>query len=186
MQRLIVFNLVSLDGYFVDAHGSMNWAKMNRDKEFNEFVEGNASGKGALVFGRKTYELMIQYWPTPMAAQNDPVVAQHMNAARKFVVSKTLEKATWNNTTVLKGDAAEEIRKLKSQAGDGLCILGSGRLVAALAEEKLIDEFQAVVNPIALGRGRTMFEGVKEKVGLKLMNTRRFGNGSVYLCYEPA
>jgi dihydrofolate reductase len=187
MRKLVVFNHVSLDGYFVDANGSMNWAKMaERDKEWNDFVAENASGDGALVFGRKTYELMIQYWPTPMAAQHDPVVAERMNAMRKFVVSKALEKATWNNTTLLKGDVPAEIRKLKNEAGEGLCILGSGMLVARLAEEKLIDEFQVVVNPVALGKGRTMFEGAKEKIGLKLTKTRAFKNGCVYLCYEPA
>lgn len=186
MRKLIVFNHVSLDGYFVDANGRMDWAKMaERDQEWTEFVTENAKGDGALVFGRKTYELMIQYWPTPMAAQHDPAVAERMNAMKKFVVSRTLAKATWNNTTLLKGEAAEEIRKLKSEAGEGLCILGSGTLVARLAEEKLIDEFQVVVNPVVLGKGRTMFEGGKQ-IGLKLMKTRAFKNGCVYLCYEPA
>jgi len=187
MEKLIVFNHVSLDGYFVDAHGRMDWAKMvEHDKEWNDFVAENAKGDGALLFGRKTYELMIQYWPTPMAVKHDPVVAERMNAMRKFVVSKTLEKASWSNTTLLKGDAAEEVRRLKKESSQGLCILGSGMLVARLAGEKLIDEFQVVVNPVVLGKGRTMFEGVKEKIGLKLTKTRAFRNGCVFLCYEPA
>jgi len=187
MQKLIVFNHVSLDGYFVDAQGSMNWAKMvDHDREWNDFVAENAKGDGALLFGRKTYELMIQYWPTPMAVKHDPVVAERMNAMQKFVVTKTLEKAAWNNTTLLKGDAAEVVRKLKSESSRGLCILGSGMLVARLAEEKLIDEFQVVVNPVVLGKGRTMFEGVKEKLALQMKKARAFKNGCVFLCYEPA
>jgi dihydrofolate reductase len=187
MQKLIVFNHVSLDGYFVDAHGSMSWAKMvDHDKEWNDFVAENAKGDGALVFGRNTYELMIRYWPTPMAVKNDAAVADRMNAMRKFVVSKTMDKATWNNTTLLKGDAGEEIRKLKKRTGEGMCILGSGRLVARLAEDKLIDEFRVVVNPVVLGKGRTMFEGTKGNLGLKPTKMRKFNNGCVFLCYEPA
>jgi dihydrofolate reductase len=186
MQKLIVFNHVSLDGYFVDAEESMSWAKMAEpDKEWNDFVAENAKGDGALVFGRKTYELMMQYWPTPMAAQHQPVVAERMNAMPKFVVSKTLHQATWNNTTLLKGDAADNIRKLKKESSRGMCILGSGTLVADLAEEGLIDEFQVVLNPIVLGKGRTMFEGVRANIGLKVTKERKFSNGCVYLCYEP-
>ncbi len=85
----------------------------------------------------------------------------------------------------MKGDLAEEVRKLKDEPGDQLVIMGSGSIVAQLAQEKLIDEYQMVVNPIVLGDGRTMFEGLKEKLNLKQTNSRTFGNGNVLLCYEP-
>src|SRR5215475_14988027 len=99
MRKLIVFNHISLDGYFVDANGSMAWAKMdNNDAEYNAFVAGNASGDGTLLFGRVTYDLMIKYWPTPMAKQQNPVVAEGMNSAKKFVFSRTMREATWQNT----------------------------------------------------------------------------------------
>jgi dihydrofolate reductase len=187
MRKLIVFNHVSLDGYFVDANGSMNWAKMNHnDAEWKAFVAENASGEGPLLFGRVTYDLMASYWPTPMAAQNDRALAERMNKVPKVVFSKTLDTASWSNTTLIKGDLAAEVRKLKQEPGDAIAILGSGSIVAQLAQEGLIDEFQAVVNPIVLGKGRTMFDGVTKSLNLKLARTRVFGNGNVYMCYAPA
>lgn len=186
MQKLVVFNHVSLDGYFVDANGDMSWAKTDhQDPEWNSFVAENASGGGTLVFGRITYELMASFWPTPFAIENLPVVAERMNNLPKVVFSRTLDEASWNNTKLLKGDLAAEIRQLKAAPGEGLAILGSGSIVSQLAPEGLIDTYQIVVNPIALGKGRTMFEGLKEKLNLKLAKTRAFGNGNVLLCYEP-
>ena len=186
MGKLIVFNHVSLDGYFVDANGSMMWAKMdNNDPEYNAFVAGNASGNGMLLFGRVTYELMIKYWPTPMAKQHDPVVAEGMNNMPKFVFSRTMDHSSWNNTTMLKGDLASEVRKLKQARESGIAILGSGTIISQLAPTGLIDEYQVVVNPVILGKGRTMFDGLKEPLNLKLTNTRHFKSGKVYVCYQP-
>ena len=187
MRKLIVFNHVSLDGYFVDAHGSIMWAKAHhQDPEWDAFVAENAKGEGPLLFGRVTYELMIRYWPTPLAAQHDAVVADRMNKLPKIVFSKTLDKVTWNNTKLMKGDLISEVRKLKSEPGEGIAILGSGRIVAQLAKEGLIDEYHLVVNPVILGAGRTMFEGVKDPLNLKLTKSRAFRNGNVVLAYEPA
>jgi dihydrofolate reductase len=186
MRKLVVFNHVSLDGYFVDANGDMSWAKADhQDAEWNAFVAGNASGGGVLVFGRITYELMAGFWPTPFAIESMPAVAEGMNKMPKVVFSRTMDRASWNNTTLVKGDLAAEMRKLKQAPGEGMAILGSGSIVAQLAQEGLIDEYQIVVNPVVLGAGRTMFEGVKEKLSLKLTKTRAFGNGNVLLCYEP-
>ena len=187
MRRLIVFNNVTLDGYFVDPNGDMRWAHSgNDDAEWNAFVAGNASGGGELLFGRITYELMAGYWPTPLAMKNDPIVAEGMNRMPKVVFSRTLDRASWSNTKLLKGDIAAEIRKMKNKPGPGMAILGSGSIVAQLAPEGLIDEYQVVVNPVVLGKGRTMFDGIKERLNLKLTKTRAFGNGKVFLCYEPA
>ncbi len=184
MRRLIAFEQVSLDGFFVDANGDMSWAH-KQDAEWNEFAASNASGGGALLFGRVTYEMMASFWPTPAAMESMPVVAEGMNNLPKVVFSRTLEKASWKNTTLVKGDIAAEARKMKRESGPGMAILGSGSIVSQLAQAGLIDEFQIVVNPIVLGKGRTLFEGVKEKVALKLINTRAFGNGNVVLSYEP-
>ncbi len=186
MRKLIVFNHITLDGFFVDGDGSMAWAKSaNPDPEYNAFVAENASGGGTLLFGRVTYELMIKYWPTPMAKQHDPVVAENINKMAKIVFSKTLDHASWNNTTVMKGDLVAEVQKLKQETGNGIAILGSGTIVSQLAPAGLIDEYQVVVNPIILGKGRTMFEGVKEQLNLKLTKTRSFKSGKFYACYEP-
>ena len=185
MPKLIVFNSVSLDGYFTDAIGDMSWAH-TQDPEWDEFVSGNASGGGVLMFGRVTYDLMASFWPTPMAAKIAPVVAERMNSLPKVVFSRSLDKASWNNTKVVKGDIAAEVRKMKQEPGPGMVILGSGSIVSQLTEAGLIDEYQIVVHPIVLGQGRTLFEGIKNKVRLKRTSSRTFGNGNVVLCYQPA
>jgi dihydrofolate reductase len=185
VRRLIVFNQVSLDGYFTDIRGDISWARRDRpDEEWNAFVAGNAKAGELLVFGRVTYELMVRYWPTPAALANDPVVAERMNNLPKVVFSRTLEKATWNNTRLVKSGMLAEIRKMKEQPGEHMTILGSGSLVLQLVPERLIDEFQMVVNPVALGEGRTMFDGITEHLTLELAQTRAFANGNVLLCYQ--
>jgi dihydrofolate reductase len=183
MRRLAVFNSVSLDGYFVDGNGDMSWAHKN-DDEWNAFVAGNASGSGVLVFGRITYEMMASYWPTPMALQNFPTVAKGMNDMQKVVFSRTLDQVSWRNTKLLKGDLPTEIRKMKKEPGPDMVILGSGSIVSQLAQQNLIDEYQTALSPIVLGKGRTLFEGVKRKLDFKLTKSRNFRNGSVFLCYE--
>jgi len=184
MRKLIVFNHVTLDGYFTDMNGDMSWAH-KQDAEWKAFAAENASGGGTLVFGRITYELMAGFWPTPFAIENMPIVAEGMNSMPKVVFSRTLNEAAWNNTKLVKGDIAAEIRKMKQEPGEGMVILGSGSIVSQLAQEGLIDEYQIVVNNVVLGKGRTMFDGIKEKLALKLTKTRAFGNGNVLLCYEP-
>lgn len=187
MQRLSVFNQVTLDGYFTGENGDLSWAHQTPDDaEWNAFVAGNAGGEGTLVFGRVTYEMMVAYWPTPAAMENDRALAEAMNRHPKVVFSRTLDEVSWSHTRLVKGDLAGEIRRLKEAPGPGLTILGSGSLVAQLAPEGLIDEYQLVVRPVVLGRGRTMFEGIGKKLDLKLARTRTFGNGNALLVYEPA
>ncbi len=186
MRKLIVFNHVSLDGFFTDANGDMSWAHTGADDpEWQQFVAENSSGNGPLVFGRKTYDLMAGFWPTPMATQQMPELAERMNNLPKIVFSRTMDEATWSNTTLVKGDLADEVRRLKEETGEGMTIMGSGTIVSQLAEAGLVDEFHVVVNPIVVGAGRTLFETVGEKLRLKLATSRTFGNGNVLLSYEP-
>jgi dihydrofolate reductase len=183
MGKLSVFNLVTLDGYFTGQEGDISWHRV--DAEFQKYAEENSNSGNTLLFGRVTYELMAGYWPTPEAMKNDPIVAQGMNRSAKIVFSRTLNKADWVNTRLVKDDMLEEVRKLKQQSGKDLTILGSGSIVAQLAQVRLIDEYQVLLNPIVLGKGRTMFEGVKDQFILKLTKTRTFGNGNILLYYEP-
>lgn len=185
MRKLLVFNSVTADGYFTDKNGDMSWAHRPSDPEWDEFVAGNAESGGELLFGRVTYEMMASFWPTPVAAKQFPEVAEGMNNSPKVVFSRTLDHPTWQNTRLIKGNLAEEVRKLKEESGDHLVIMGSGSIISQLALENLIDEYQMVVNPIVLGAGRTMFDGINEKLKLKLTNSRTFNNGNVLLCYEP-
>jgi dihydrofolate reductase len=184
MRKLIVFNSISLDGYFTDENGDMSWAH-NSDTEFNTFVEDNSKGGGELIFGRITYELMAGYWPSPDAIKNDPVVAENINNLPKVVFSKTMNNVSWNNTRLVKDNMLAEIRKMKKESGKDMVIMGSGNIVSQLSREHLIDEYQIVIIPVVLGGGRTLFEGVKDNLKLKLINSRAFTNGNVFLCYKP-
>ena len=183
MRKLSVFNNVSLDGYFSDASGDMSWAH-KQDPEWMDFVAGNASGGGMLVFGRVTFDMMRSYWPTAAAKKNNAAVAEGMNNMPKAVFSRMLTTADWKNTRLLKGDLVSEARALKRESGPDMVILGSGSIVAQLTAAGLIDEYQIVVNPIVLGAGRTMFEGVPQPVGLRLAKTRSFTNGNVVSWYN--
>lgn len=185
MRKVQVFDNVSLDGFFVDAQGEMSWAHKH-DEEWNAFSSENASGEAELLFGRVTYELMAAFWPTPQAAAMLPAVAAGMNAMRKIVFSRTLDRAAWQNTTLIRGDLVQEVTRLKQQPGPDLVILGSGSLVSQLTRARLIDGYQIVLNPIVLGRGRTLFETVDGRVPFVLRKTRAFQNGSVVLWYEPS
>lgn len=185
MRRLSVYNSVSLDGYFKDSQSDMSWAHQH-DPEWNEFVASNARGGAVLLFGRVTYELMASYWPTPVATQNSRDVAEHMNNLSKIVFSRTLGQATWKNSKLVKTDAISAVREMKNQDGDDMVILGSGSIVAQLSQARLIDQYQIALNPTILGSGKSLFEGVKDRLKLKLTQSRAFRNGNVYLCYEPA
>ncbi len=183
MRKLIVFNNISLDGYFTDANSDMSWAHENADEEWNKFTSENASGGGVLLFGRKTYDLMVSFWPTKQAYDMMPQVAEGMNNLPKVVFSRTMDKAEWNNTKLVKGNIVEEVSGMKSEPGDDMVIMGSGTIVSQLTQERLIDEYQIIVHPLVLGSGRTLFQGVKQQVPLKRVNSRTFGNGNVLLTY---
>jgi len=183
MRKLIVFNLITLDGYFSGENGDISWHRV--DAEFQELANAAANSGNTLLFGRKTYELMASYWPTPAGLQDDPVVAAGMNASEKLVFSRTLVRADWHNARLLKGDLRDEVKKLKAGSGPDLAVLGSGSIVAQLAAAELIDEYQLLLNPVALGKGRTLFEGIGRPLAFRLTGTRTFGNGNLLLCYEP-
>jgi dihydrofolate reductase len=184
MRRLMVFNQLSLDGFIADEMGDMSWAH-KQDPEWIAFTSENASGEAELVFGRVTYDLMAGWWPTPQALEIMPVVARRMNELPKVVFSRTLKEARWQNTRLVKGDPAAEMRRMKAEAGPDMVIMGSGSIVSQLTDARLIDEYQVVVNGVVLGRGRSMFD-VRDKTRLTLKKTRVFGNGNVVLWYEPA
>ena len=158
MRKLIAFEQVSVDGFFTTPSGDMAWShRPDDDLEFRDFIAGNATSGGELMFGRVTYEHMAAFWPTAMAAKQFPIVAKQMNALPKYVASRTLATADWNKTRVLAGDLVDAVRALKASPGPGIAILGSGSLVAQLSAAGLIDEYQLVVIPVALGAGRTLF-----------------------------
>jgi dihydrofolate reductase len=185
MKRLIAFEQISVDGYFADTNGDMSWAHKH-DAEWNEFVANNASGGGVLVFGRITFDMMASFWPTELGMKTAPTVAKQMTALPKVVFSRTLKRVEWANTEIVRSDLPGAIRELKRTADRDLVVMGSGTIVQQLTDERLVDEYQLVVNPIALGSGRGLFAGIRERVALRRTKSRTFANGNVLLCYEPA
>jgi len=182
-RKLFFFNLATLDGFFADSAGGIDWHVA--DKEFGEFANEQTAAKQVLLFGRVTYQLMASYWPTAAAIKSDPVVARYMNEMPKLVFSRTLKQADWSNTRFVKRDAALEVAALKRQPGNDLIIFASANLAATLTQHGLIDEYRVMVNPLVLGRGRPLFEEVRSRLSLKLLNARVFLSGNVLLTYQP-
>jgi dihydrofolate reductase len=183
MRKIILFNLVTLDGFFAGPNGEIDWHAV--DEEFNTFAIEQLNTTGGLIFGRVTYQMMASYWPTPPALQDDPIVADKMNTLPKIVVSRTLETAEWNKTRLVKTKLAEELLKLKQQPGGDLFVFGSANLAATLIQHDLIDEYRLIVNPVILGSGIPLFKGIRQPLHLKWVQTKPFRNGNVLLVYQP-
>ena len=186
MGRIVVTEFVSLDGV-VEApgggedfkHGGWSF-EISRGDEGDKFKLDETLASEALLLGRVTYEGFAAAWPT-----RDGEFADKFNTMPKYVVSSTLEDPEWNNTTVLKGDVAEEVAKLKQdQAGD-IVVHGSPRLVQALIEHDLVDEFRLMVFPVVLGSGKRLFDETSDKKPLRLVDSKVVGDGVVILVYAP-
>ncbi len=182
MRKIIVSNVITLDGYFEGPNREIDW--FVTDNEFFNYAVDLLHAVDTILYGRITYEQMASFWPTPQGSIL-PDIAAKMNSLHKIVFSKTLANAAWNNSTVVNGDLADEIIKLKQQGGGDVVIFGSGQIVAALTQFGLIDEHRMILCPVILGRGNTMFKGVENKVSLTLTHTKTFGNGTMVLYYVP-
>jgi len=183
MRKLSVYNFITLNGYYKGPKEDVSWHQHGAEE--NEYAaEGLGSGS-TLLFGRVTYEMMASFWPTPDAFKMDPVVAEGMNNADKIVFSRTLKKASWNNTRIVKNNIEEEIKKMKAMPGKDMTILGSGSILTQFADKGLIDEYQFMVDPVALADGTPIFKSISHKLELKLTDTRTFKSGVVLLCYQP-
>ena len=184
MRKVIVFLMVTLDGFFSGPNGEIDWHVV--DEEFNDFANEQLASVDTLLFGRVTYQGMASYWPTPIALANDPIIAHKMNTFPKIVFSRTLEQPAWENTRLVKDHLAEEISHLKRQPGKDLIIFGSSALSASMLNLGLIDELRIMVNPVVLGNGQPLFKGIQEKLHLIRFDTRTFRSGNVLLFYRPA
>jgi dihydrofolate reductase len=183
MRKVTAFNFVTLNGYFEGPKGDTSWH--SHGAEENEYAVEMLKYGNTLLFGRVTYELMVNYWHTAEAIKNDPIVAEGMNRAHKIVFSRTLKKVDWTNTRLVKGNLEAEIKKMKQMPGKNMSLLGSGSILTQLAEQGLIDEYQIMVDPVVLGDGTPIFKGLRHRLDLKLTTTRTFRDGIVLLCYQP-
>jgi dihydrofolate reductase len=183
MRKIIVQEMITVDGFFAGPNGEIDWHHV--DSEFNEYAIEFLDTVDTLMFGRVTYDLMAGYWPTPEGLKDDPIIAGKMNSLAKIIFSKTMDNASWNNSKIVSEIDAVEIEKIKQGPGKDIAIYGSGKIVSALTELGLIDEYRFIINPVILGKGKTLFADLKNKPGLKLLETKEFKSGNVSLSYKP-
>lgn len=176
---------VSLDGFVAGTNGEMNWITVN-DEIFTHVGKRISQGDTAL-YGRVTYQLMESYWPTaadkPNASKHDIEHSKWYSQVHKVVLSKTLNEQNLTNTTIIKDQLVERIQKLKQQEGNEILFFGSPTATHALMKENLIDGYWLFVNPIILGKGIPLFEGIQETTKLKLLGTKAFDCGVTELNY---
>ena len=189
--KVVVSEFVSLDGVMEDTGGAEaykhgGWSfKFKRGPEGDKFKVDELSAAGALLLGRVTYEGFAKAWLT---IKDPDGFADKMNGIRKYVVSNTLKdsEATWNNTTIVRGDMATEVAKLKARSGGDLLVFGSARLAQGLAERGLVDDYRLMVYPVILGGGKRLFGDVSKMASLELVDSRPAGDGIVMLTYQAA
>jgi dihydrofolate reductase len=185
--RIVVTEFVSLDGVMEDPGGAEGfkhggWTfEISRGDEGDRFKLDEALEADALLLGRVTYEGFAAAWPS-----REGEFADKFNSMPKYVVSSTLEEPDWNNSTVLKGDPAQAVSKLKEEQDGDIVVHGSARLVQTLVEHDLVDELRLMVFPVVLGAGKRLFGETSDKKGLRLADSKTVGAGVAILVYEPA
>ena len=182
MRTLFLLMNISLDGYFEGPGNDLSGFTMENEA----FSRDGNHEMDTLLLGRKTYDMMASFWPTPQAAEMMPEVAKYMNETRKVVASHRDFAPDWQNTRGISGDVMEQVRQLKAEPGKAIGIFGSNTLCVSLIQAGLLDEMQILVNPVLLGAGTPLFEGLGEKIPFTLTNTHPFQTGSVLLTYKPA
>jgi dihydrofolate reductase len=192
--RLTLQNFLTLDGVMQAPGGPQEdpsggfedggWSFAFGDEDFGAAVTGWFNDAEAFLLGRKTYEIFAGHWPR-ITDPDDPIAAS-LNALPKYVVSKTLTAAEWNNTTIISGDLVAEVERLKALPGKELQVHGSGALAQALIEADLVDEYRLFFFPVHLGSGRKLFGDGLPGGALRLLDTRITGAGVVIASYAPA
>jgi dihydrofolate reductase len=181
MPKLIMWNMVTLDGFFEGPNrGEIAWHDIVWGEELEHLSTEQLKSAGVLLFGRVTYQGMASYWPTAIGE-----VAEFMNNIPKVVFSRTLDRAEWSNTRLVKGNAQDEVAALKKQPGKDLFVFGSADLSSTLIEHGLIDEFRLGLTPVVLGAGTPLFKPGAKVLGMKLLEATPLQSGCVILRYEP-
>lgn len=187
MRKIIVSNMMTLDGYLAGLNDEIDWFVTGED-----FFEDSADvfdRIGTLLFGRVTYEGMMSFWTGPGANTVDPVITEFMNTTPKVVFSRTLDRAEWgkwDNARLAQGEIGAAVATLKQEPGKDMIIYGSSTIVSQLTQLGLIDEYWMFVNPVILGSGKPEFSGITRQVRLRLTGTKVLQGGTVRLMYVPA
>lgn len=187
MRKVIFSTMVSLDGFIEGPNRELDWPII--DGELHRYVNDQCRAMGAFLYGRRTYEVMVAYWPTadanPSAPDFEVEFSRIWKAMPKIVFSKTLEK-TEGNARLVRENVVEEVTKLKAQSGKDLLLLGGADLASTFMRHRLIDEYEIYVHPVVLGGGTPLFKTLDDRIHLRLVETRTFGSGVVLLRYWRA
>ncbi len=176
--------MVSLDGYFEGKDHDLSWHNA-KNEEFKRLEAEHAVTTDAILMGRVTYEMMRNFWPSDMAIEMDPVTAKFINETKKYVVSHDSYDPGWQNAESISGNVEASIQRLKESEGGDIAIFGSNTLAVSLIEAGLLDELRIMVNPVTLGAGRSLFEGLQRRIDYKCTGTRSYKSGNVLLTYHP-
>jgi dihydrofolate reductase len=181
MGRLIMWNLVTLDGFFEGPEKwSLDWHDIAWGDELKEVSIAQLRSAAMLLFGRITYQGMANHWPTAKGE-----VAHLMNSLPKVVFSTTLDRADWNNTRLVSGSPVEEVPKLKNDSSKDILLLGSATLASSLMPARLIDEYRLCQTPVVLGKGTSLFKPSSHWTRMRLLDARSLKSGAIILRYEP-
>jgi len=180
MRKIVAGLFVSLDGVMESPE---QWHFPYFNDEMGAAVDAQLAASDTMLLGRRTYQDFAGFWPNQ--GGDDPVAA-HMNNTPKVVVSTTLEAVEWQNSTLIRGNVAEELARLKRQPGKNIGITGSGTLVRSLLRDGLLDELNLLVHPIVVGSGKRLFEDGGSQVPLSLVDSKTFSTGVLSLTYRPA
>jgi dihydrofolate reductase len=187
MGKIVVTEFISLDGVIEDPGGSEDfkyggWTfEIERGEDGDKFKLDETMDAEALLLGRRTFEGFADAWPS-----REGEFADKFNNMPKYVVSSTLKDPDWNNSTVLDGDVAESVAKLRDEIDGDIVVAGSAQLVQALVEQGLVDELRLMVFPVVLGSGKRLFGETSDKHSLKLTDSKFVGDGVAILTYQPA
>ncbi|MCO6146682.1 dihydrofolate reductase family protein [Flavobacterium sp. NRK1] len=185
MRKIISFMHISLDGFVAGPNGEMDWIKV--DEEIFDHVGKRISEGDTSLYGRVTYEMMENYWPTaadkPTATKHDIEHSQWYSKVHKVVLSKTMKGMDLDNTTIISGNLTDRINEIKQQTGKDILLFGSPKATHSLIQNNLIDGFWLFVNPIILGQGIPLFKDIKDKIKLNLLTTKQFTCGVTELNY---
>ena len=186
MRKLVSFMHISLDGFTTNSKGQMNW--ILADEEMFEIAEQQTLKSDTAIYGRGTYKIMEDYWPTaadqPNASKHDIQHSAWYKSVQKIVVSRTLKSSELKNAKLFGENSLDEIRKLKNEKGNEIVLFGSPTLTRSLMNENLIDEYWLFVNPILIGQGNNLFKNLSHEIKLKLQMSKTLASGVVCLHYS--
>ena len=187
MRKVIVTTWVTLDGFIAGPNGEMDWVRV--DEAMGNYEYNLVSSADTLLLGRVTYQSFAGAWPhvpeNPSVSEGEKMYARQLNAMRKIVFSRTLEKVEWNNSFLVREVRAADIEHMKQEPGKDMVVYGSASIVQSLTNLGVIDEYQLFVHPVVLGSGKPLFKDIKDRANLKLVKTETFPSGVVGLYYQP-